>query len=416
MTFATLLWLMVWGGMFTGPYNLTGSALASGPLAMIQGLRVLLPLIAAYFVLLWILAKRSRFPFYRAPLKYFFLYLLIGLVSSLFLSPQRGTALYWASAYLAPLLVIWFSADREEVLPSLRRIISMNYAIIAVLLAIILPEVFANRAWGFGRQQFYLLPFGLGEVRANGVGRYALVVIIFAFIRFFMGAGKKRFLWLAALAPALYALARTQSRTSLLGLAVASVLFVFMRGVDWRFLFIGPVFAYVVWVSGVQWRSHGRMERLVSLTGREYTWQKGMEQLGQSPFLGWGFHADRLLLDSEHMHNSYLHAALHSGLVGAAFFAAGLIAIWALIVRTGLFRRIREAAPLDRAFLMEAVMILGFLTARSFFESTGAFYGVDLLLLIPAMAYLWAWSEKGSASAESPEIQGRPAPDEAAAL
>jgi O-antigen ligase len=409
MTLISILWLMVWGGVFTGPYNLKSSMLSS-PLAMIQGFRALLPILAAYFVLLWILAKRSRFPFYRAPLRFFFLYILIGFISTIFLSPQRVTALYWASAYLAPFLVIWMSVEGADVLAILRRLIIINYAVIAFFLAIVLPEVIRGGNLDFGRQQFYVLPFGLGEVRANGVGRYALIVVIFAFIRFFFGSGKKRFLWLGFLAPALYALARTQSRTALLGLAVAGALFVFLRGIDWRLLFAGPLLAYVVWISGVQWRVHGRLDRLMSLTGREYTWQKGLAQLEQSPFLGWGFHADRLLLNSEHMHNSYLHAALHSGIVGAAFFAAGLAAVWLMILKAGLFRRIREAEAPDRNFLLESVMILGFLTARSFFESTGAFFGVDLLLLIPAIAYLWVWSERTAESSSAPEPFVRPAP------
>jgi hypothetical protein len=41
---------------------------------------------------------------------------------------------------------------------------------------------------------------------------------------------------------------------------------------------------------------------------------------------------------------------------------------------------------------MQSVLILGFLTARSFFESTAAFYGVDLLLLVPAVAYIYQWA------------------------
>ncbi len=157
------------------------------------------------------------------------------------------------------------------------------------------------------------------------------------------------------------------------------------------------------------------VDRLMSLTGREYTWQKGLEQLQQSPFLGWGFHADRLLLNSEHMHNSYLHAALHSGVIGAAFFAAGLVAVWLMILKEGLFRRIREADAPDRNYLVESVIIFGFLTARSFFESTGAFYGVDLLLLVPAIAYLWVWSEKTAGAVASPEPAGRPVPASIAA-
>jgi len=38
------------------------------------------------------------------------------------------------------------------------------------------------------------------------------------------------------------------------------------------------------------------------------------------------------------------------------------------------------------------VLILGFLSARSVFESTAAFYGVDLLLFVPAVCFLYQWA------------------------
>ena len=61
-----------------------------------------------------------------------------------------------------------------------------------------------------------------------------------------------------------------------------------------------------------------------------------------------------------------------------------------------------------RTLLFESTMIAGFLTARSFFESTAAFYGVDLLLFIPAIACvaLAAWTAPGD---ESPREEAAPA-------
>jgi O-antigen ligase len=106
----------------------------------------------------------------------------------------------------------------------------------------------------------------------------------------------------------------------------------------------------------------------------------------KSPFLGWGFQADRIMMNSEHMHNSYLHAAIHTGVIGTAFFVAALASLWWMIFRTGLLHRVKHLAGERRMLLFESVMIVGYLTARSFFESTAAFYGVDLLLFIPAIA------------------------------
>ena len=392
MTLALLLWGMAWGGVFTGPYNLSPWPSIHDPLALFQGLRALLPIAAAYICMLWALASRARFRFGWTTLGFLVYYGALGLTSSIFYSPDLVTALYWGSAYISPLLVAWFIIERPEPLPILRTILRMNGAIITLLLLAVLPEAYR---FGFGRAtrfEIYRMPFGLGEVRANGVGRYAVIVLILAGVSLVTSSSKKRFLWLPLAVPALFILMQTQSRSALLGLAVASMLFVMVRGVNLRFLIAGPVAAYAIWVSGVTWRAKGALSSLVFLTGRDNTWQKGLERIGESPFFGWGFHADRLLINEEHMHNSYLHAGIQAGVIGALLFAAGIVVLWAYLVRSGVLRRIRTAAAPDQALLMQAVLVLGFLTARSIFESTAAFYGVDLLLLVPAVAYVYQWA------------------------
>ena len=60
-------------------------------------------------------------------------------------------------------------------------------------------------------------------------------------------------------------------------------------------------------------------------------------------------------------------------------------------------------ARTDQALVMESIMIVGYMTARSLFESTAAFYGVDLLLVVPAMAFIvLASQEAGETAPNSP--------------
>ena len=387
-----VLWGMVWGGMFTGLYTLTPLPSIHDRLALFQGARALLPVMVAYFCLLWALATRARFRFGLTSLGFLCYYGALGLLASVFFSPDKVTALYWGSAYIAPLLAAWFITERPDPLPILRNVLRLNAAVIVLLMLAVLPEAYR---FGFGRAtrfEIYMLPFGLGEVRANGVGRYALIVLIVAFVGLTTSPTMKRLLWLPLVVPALFLLMQTQSRSSLLGLAVVSTLFVLIKGFNLRFLVAGPVAAYAIWVSGFTWRARGEFSSLVFLTGRDNTWQKGLTQIGHSPFFGWGFHADRLLLDSEHMHNSYLHAGIQAGLIGALFFAAAVAVLWGFLIKSGVIRRIRAAEGPDQALLMQSVLILGFLTARSFFESTAAFYGVDLLLLVPAVCFIYQWA------------------------
>jgi O-antigen ligase len=387
-----ILWALVWSGMFTGPYNLVPFPSWHDRLALFQALRALLPIAAAYIAVLWALATRAKFRFGRTTLGWLFFYGLLGLVSSIVFSPDTPTALYWATAYIAPLLVTWFVIERPEPLSILRAILRANNAVIVVLLTVILPEA---ARYGFGRASrfmFYSMPLGLGEVRANGVGRYAVIVLILAGVSLVTSRSMKRLAWLPLAVPALFVLMQTQSRTSLLGLAVAGMLFVVLRGVSLRFLVAGPVAAYAIWVSGYTWRAKGDISSLLFLTGRENTWQKGLAKIGEAPLFGWGFHADRLLLDSQHMHNSYLHAAIQAGIPGALLFVAAIVVLWVFLWRSGILRRIRTAPAPDQIPLMQSVLILGFLSARSLFESTAAFYGVDLLLFVPAVAYLYQWA------------------------
>ncbi len=392
MTLSLLLWGMAWGGVFTGIYNLVPLPSIHDRFALFQGARALLPVVAAYVCMLWALASRSRFRFGTTSLGFLVFYGAYGLAASIFYSPDIVTALYWGSAFLSPLLVMWFVIERPDPLPILRAILRLNGAVIILLMLAVLPEAYR---FGFGRStryMIYLMPFGLGEVRANGVGRYALIVLIIVGVGLVTSTSKKRLLWLPFILPAAFILMQTQSRSALLGLAVAGMLFVMIRGVDRRLLVAGPAAATIIWVSGVTWRAKGALSSLVFLTGRETTWQKGLERIRESPIFGWGFHADRLLLNEEHMHNSYLHAGIQAGIVGALLFTAGIVVLWAFIFRSGIIGRIRTAAAPDRALLTQAVLILGFLSARSVFESTAAFYGVDLLLFVPAVAYIYQWA------------------------
>jgi O-antigen ligase len=94
------------------------------------------------------------------------------------------------------------------------------------------------------------------------------------------------------------------------------------------------------------------------------------------------------MMNEAHMHNSYLHAAIQEGGIGFILFAAAIVGIWALMLLKNVFKVSRHLEGQDQVLLMESVLIVAFLTSRSFFESTAAFYGVDLLLLIPAMAFI----------------------------
>jgi len=337
------------------------------------------------------MAVRSHLTLHKASLGYLFFYSLIGIMATLLLATKKDVGLYWGGLFLSALVVDWLAENLEEPLVQLRRLIDINLFASLVVLVMTLPQTLDVARGQAPYSQFFELPFGLGQMRVNGVGRFALIVVIFAFVRFIYSRNILRYFWGFCLFLSLMTLFYTRSRTSLLGLAVVSLLYVFIQGINLRFLFVGPVAAYILWMSGYKWRAQENLEKLLDLTGREYTWERGLEQVGRSPLFGWGFHADRIMLDSEHIHNSYIHAMIQSGVLGGILFAAAFVSAWVIIIKNKLLQRIRNVPEKEKKPLLASIMILGFLTSRSFFESTAAFYGVDLLVLLPSISYIFVW-------------------------
>ncbi len=392
MSIAGILWIFIWAGMFTDFYYLQSPKVFSDFFIFFQASRALFPLLALFFCIFLLMAVRTRFVLYKTSLGFFIIYCVIGLLASLVVSPQIVTSLYWGGLFLSALMVAWLAESLSEPLIHIGQLIWINcYACMFVILLTI-PQTINVARGQAPYTPFYKLPFGLGDIRVNGLGRFALIVAIFAFIQFLHGRKIFKFFWGFFAFISLLTLAYTRSRTALLGLAVVSLLFVFLQGLDLRFLLVGPGVAYILWISGYKWRAQEHFERLLNLTGREYTWERGLEQIQRSPIFGWGFHADRLMLDSEHMHNSYLHSMIQSGILGGILFAAAIIVVWALIIKHKLIKRVRFLTGNEKRLLMGSILLTGFLTSRSFFESTAAFYGVDLLILLPAVSYIYSWA------------------------
>ena len=230
-------------------------------------------------------------------------------------------------------------------------------------------------------------------MNANGVGRFSLVVIIISGIWFFFKKEKIRYAWLGLCLVGVFMLMFTQSRTALLGLGVASMLFVLIMGFRWYYVLMGPFVALVLWQAGFKGRAGGEVDILVNLSGRESTWGEAISLIKQSPFLGWGFHSDRIMLDSAHIHNSYIHALIQSGILGLLFFMLAITSIWILFLKMNIFKKLRYYKGEDKPLVLVNVLLIGFFSARSLFESTAAFYGVDLLIFLPAIVYVYNWMQ-----------------------
>lgn len=390
MIFTVVMWLLVWGALFSGLYNIVERpGWYTSPLGIFQGIRALLPILALYISLLWIFVGKLNFPSPKTPLGLFFYYSLVGLATSLF-SPDVLTSLYWGLLFFATVMVIWIFYKREDSLECLQIVSYLNH-IVAIGIFLIIAMKVLPMGFGARGRQYYELPFGLGEMNANGVGRFALMVIIISGIWFFFKKDKSRYAWLGLCLIGVFMLMFTQSRTALLGLGVASMLFVLIMGFRWYYVLAGPFVALVLWQAGYKDRAGGQINILMNLSGRESTWGEALSLIKQSPFLGWGFHSDRIMLDSAHIHNSYLHATIQSGILGLIFFVLAITSIWIFFFKMNIFRKIRHYRGEDKPLVIMNVLLIGFFSARSLFESTAAFYGVDLLIFLPAIVYMYNW-------------------------
>lgn len=245
MIFTIVIWLLVWGGLFTGLSAIVDNpGWYTSPLGIFQGIRALLPILALYISLMWIFVGKSKFPSLKTPPGLFFYYSLAGLATSLF-SLDIWTSLYWGLLFFSVVMVVWILYMREDSLISLQTVSHVNHIVATVIFLVIFSKV-ATLGFGARGQQSYELPFGLGDMNANGVGRFALIIAIIAGVHFFFNKNIIRYAWLMLSLFGLYLIMFTQSRTSLLGLGVAGMLFVLIMGFRWYYALMGPVVALVI--------------------------------------------------------------------------------------------------------------------------------------------------------------------------
>ncbi len=391
MMLSTIIWLMVWAGMYSDVSGFRWDDLLRSPAGFLLALRPFFPLIAMVLALvLFSRARRADQPVTRGSLLALALYGLLGGLS-FFLSPEPFFSLYWAGLFLSAVVSTWALVNMGEPERQARALMNVNAAVIIGLVVFYIAGPLWPILKGAHNPRLYKLPFGLGIQTANGVGRFAGVLGLLSLSRIRQPELLKKAVWAGLLALAVLALALSESRAAIMGFVVGTLLIVMASR---RFIWLAalvPGLFYFLYQAWFVWRFKGSLENAFFLAGRETTWRKALELAFRSPFVGHGFHADRLILEGEHIHMAYLHSLIQSGFVGALLFTGAIAGMWFLIIRDRVVPRLALIEGRANLFLTESVAILGFLTARSFFESTAAFYGVDLLLLTPVLAYLQIW-------------------------
>jgi O-antigen ligase len=399
---AALVWLALWLGMNTGPGVLYRAP--SGLLGWAHFARTLFPL--GVLVVSGIASLPFRTRILQTPTRLWLWYGVIGTVASM-ISPAPFEAAFWAGCYLAG-----FAAVRLYLLQpgggtqALSRAVSLNkwtWVITSVFLTIMLvaarDQLFEGSGWERTGYSSYGRMSTIGDMpmsRASGMARFAAVPGILAFVLLFQDALWRRVLWATVFVGSAAMIYFMQSRGAIFAFAFSISFLMLLVGTRTRIVGFALLLGSGVILLGdmlpgeytqriMEHLRRGQDDtELRSLTGRTDTWAEAWAVFKDSPVLGWGFQADRLFLD-QHVHNTYVYAALTAGAAGFATFTLGLLLAWRQffrVLRSGVARRNGHWTS-----FITCGGILAFFTVRSVPEVSGSMFGIDFVVMLPILTY-----------------------------
>jgi len=373
------------------------------PTYFIHGVRAFFPTLAAWISFLIIFARSNRvFSWIVGPLGLMLLYTVVGLISSAALSPNPIDAVYYGVNYLAIVLVLLAIVPVENPLPDIRRVLNLTWNVGIILTLSLLgaipflgsqaiAETETNpvgvRAYGAGGEIL-----GMASTRNTGFARYAAISALVA-LPGLMRKGNLvvRILWGILFTASLSGLIIANGRTETLAFvgSVAVILGIERAKRTVNFL-IGTAAAILLGLRGFFSGFYLYITRTghidPTMTGRTTTWEEGMHYMGDSPWVGFGFQADRYFLGGQHMHNAFLHVFFQAGFLGGGAIIIGLAIVWAYMIKYFFLHQ-----PADRSLIPpEIPAVFLFVTISSFTESTFAYFSAAWLLSAPIVAYVMA--------------------------
>lgn len=403
---------MIWGGYDTWAGMVLAPGFPSSKLQLVQGLRLFLPLLAGWLALLIMLSQhRLDARAVGGPLGFLAFFGMVAAVSSALLSPHPIHAVCWACEFGAVILVLLTASSGPDAFSTVSRLMTLNWFIdIGILIGLLaaipllgrgvfaptsgspLGEIAFHGKVGVGNGTIV----GMTSTRSTGFARYAGVAGIVALARLWQGKWRTRLVWAGILLAVLYALLLAQARTETIAFIAGCLVILVLRRVR-RIVILGMGILWVAFLAligffGSLWkfgtRGHGFDP---TLTGRTYIWAKVLKVAWRSPWIGFGYRADRYFHCGD-AQNTLIHALIESGVLGTIAFASALGLAWFFVIR---FLVSRQSGKLPD----EVPGVLAFFTVYSITESF-AYYSAGFLLLAPVLAYIqaFAWQQKALAA------------------
>lgn len=393
------LWILLWLGYNTDLGYLATPNFPANAAILIHGVRAFAPMLAGWIALLLIFARSSRlFPWIMGPLGLMLFYAFTGLISSATMSVDPTDALYFGVNYLAIVLALLAIVLVEDPLPDIHRVLKVTWGVGTILTLSLLGAIpFLGSA---AMRQSETSPvgavaytkvsgvMGMAGTRNTGFARYAAIsglVALAGLLR--KGKPRARIIWGLLFAASLYALVIANGRTETVGFfAGVAVIVCLERSQRTVSILVGTAAGLLFGLWGFQsafykyfTRGHGFDP---TMTGRTKTWEEGWYLLSNSPWVGYGFQADRYYLKL-HMHNAFLHVFIQSGLLGGAGILLGLAIVWHYLIKYFFLQ-----PPADKSLVPpEIPAVFMFVTISSMMESTFAYFSAAWLLSAPIVAY-----------------------------
>lgn len=433
-----IFWLMFWLGYNTYPRKLDFSNF----LNFFQGIRAFFPILAGFLALIILFFGKSFFSqkIGKNPLALLGVYVLVGIISSIFLSLQPLIALYWALAYGALIVGLWAILKSSQAKFYLSFLIHFNWLIISFIVF----GWFLYYLAGGGELSFnFPRPFevlagaketilGMATTRPTGFGRYLGILGLVTLAGLLREKRKIKFLWFFFFLLFYLLLLFSQAKTAIFGFIFGAFLIFLLKSQSKTAIFSWSLFTLVQLIlvgiflfylpqlpkiltspppllmelppspSAGEEKiiippelslppSKGSFsdlkekifQPLLTLGGRiQGIWPEAFNLFLRSPLIGFGFQADRIFLKGQHTHNALLQALVQTGLIGTLFFLSAFL--WSGFI---LFKLLKKSTK-EKSFLIEIAALFLFFGLRAITESTAAFFGADWILLAPLLGYI----------------------------
>jgi O-antigen ligase len=396
------LWLLLWLGYNDGPTSLLDPDFPANTTALIHGVRAYFPMLAAWIAFLVIFTRINRVSSWiLGPLGLMLFYAIIALISSAILSPAPTDALYYGANYLAIVLVLLAIVTVDDPLPDVRQVLELTWFVGTILTLSMLgaipflgsSEIAETESSPMGIRAYNGsgTVMGMPSTRNTGFARYAAISALVA-LPGLMRKGRLsvRIIWGISFTASVYALIIANGRTETLAFVGGmAVIFFVEKAKRFTYFLVGIAAAIILGIRGffsgffLYITRTGHVD--TTMTGRTATWSDGLHLLWESPWVGFGFQADRYLLGG-HMHNAFIHVLIQSGLLGGGAILLGIGIVWSYLIKYFFLDQ-----PPDKSLIPpEIPAVFLFVTISSIAESTFAYYSAAWLLSAPIVAYVMA--------------------------